>query len=106
MKFKILVTSDDSSLRYAGYHSQTVSKLGYAHYKSSQQAKFWVFLMVFHGYPGQAFNIYSNSSYVVHTVKLINTAIIGHTNSKQLFYLYVQLQKLVRSQIQHCSIAQ
>lgn len=99
------VFTDGSSSGYAGYYLQTGNRVQNTCYNSAQRAELWAILMVFTDYPIQALNIYSDSNYVVHVVKLIETATLGHTNSEELFQLFVQLQQLIRAHVQPCFIA-
>jgi multisubunit Na+/H+ antiporter MnhF subunit len=62
---------------------------------STQQVELHVILLIFSLLTNQAFNLYTDSSYLYQVLHTIKTVLTSHTADEELFHLFLQLWGLI-----------
>lgn len=100
----LTVFTDGSSSGKAGFHSVKCSKVIQTNYSSVQRVEIQALIYALENFASEPVNIYSDSAYVVGMATIIETATIGHTNSEELFHLFITLQRVIQKRQFPCFI--
>lgn len=100
----LTIFADDSSPGKANYVSNKGSFVQETSYSSAQQAEIKVLILTLTQFNNEPVNIYSDSAYTVGIAKIIETALIGHTYSEELYHLFLSLQKMIQARQHPCFI--